>query len=64
LADSDERIDIDAEDVQITGKIITVNSGWTPRMAMYNTIGTLAGALVGCASLVLSAIALVVAFTR
>lgn len=61
-AESDERIDIDAEDVQITGRTITVNSGWTPRMAYWNTVGTVSGSLVGLSSLVLSIVALAKAF--
>ena len=59
---TDERID--ADDVQIDAQRVVVNTGWTARMALWNTVGTVAGALVGVASFVLSVIAIIIAFTR
>lgn len=59
---TDERID--ADDVQIDARHVVVNTGWTARMAFWNTVGTVFGAFAGVASLVLSAVALVIAFTR
>lgn len=59
MSDTDERIE--ADDVQIDARLVTVNTGWTERMAFYNTVGTVTGALSGVASLVLSAIALWIA---
>lgn len=55
----DERIE--ADDVQIDAQHVIVNTGWTPGLAFWNTVGTVAGALVGVASLVLSGVALWVA---
>ncbi len=58
----DERID--ADDVQIDARTVVVNTGWTARMALWNTVGTVLGAFAGVASLVLSGIALYIAFTH
>jgi len=58
----DERIE--ADDVQIDARHVVVNTGWTARMAFWNTVGTVLGAFAGVASLVLSCIALWVAFTQ
>lgn len=59
MCDTDERIE--ADDVEINAKRVVVTTGWTPRMAWWNTLGTVLGAFVGLASLVLSAAALYVA---
>lgn len=48
----------DVDEVNIESDRVVVNTGWTTEMAKWNTIGTLAGALVGLASLVLSAVAI------
>ena len=56
MCDSDERIE--ADDVQIDARRVVVNTGWSARLAYWNTVGTVAGALSGIAALVLSAIAL------
>lgn len=61
MADGDEHTDIDADTVEIDARRVTVNTGWTLEMAKWNTIGTCAGALVGLASLLLSAVAIWVA---
>lgn len=58
MSDGDEQVDIDAEDVNIDARRVIVNTGWSVEMARWNTIGTVAGALVGCASLVLSGVAI------
>lgn len=34
--------------------------GWTPKMVFYNTLGTIIGGVAGVASLILSAIALII----
>lgn len=59
MSNTDERIE--ADDVNIDARVVTVNTGWTERMALYNTIGTVTGALSGVASLLLSAIAIWIA---
>ncbi len=59
---SDEHIE--AEDVQIDARSVVVNTGWTARMAFWNTLGTVIGAFAGVASLVLSAVAIYIAFTH
>lgn len=51
---SDEHLDIKAEKVYL-------NTGWTEKMVLWNTIGTVVGAFVGLASLVLSIIAIIIA---
>lgn len=51
----------DVDEVNIESDRVVVNTGWTTEMAKWNTIGTLAGALVGLASLLLSAVALWIA---
>lgn len=56
MDDGDERIE--AERVDIDAGRVIVNTGWTFEMARWNTIGTCAGALVGLASLLLSAVAI------
>lgn len=58
MPDGDEQVDIDAEDVQIDARRVIVNTGWTARMAFWNTLGTVLGAFSGVASLVLSAVAI------
>ena len=58
MGDTDDRMDIDAEDVQIDAKRVVVNTGWTARMAFWNTLGTILGAFSGVAALVLSAVAI------
>ena len=64
MGDTDERMDIDAEDVQIDAKRVTVNTGWSVEMARWNTIGTVAGAIVGASSLLVSVVTLVIVFTQ
>ena len=58
MSEGDEQVDIDAEDVQIDARRVIVNTGWTARMAFWNTAGTVLGAFSGIASLVLSAVAI------
>lgn len=62
MGDTDEHIE--ADDVQIDAQRVVVNTGWTARMAFWNTVGTVLGAFAGVASLVLSAVALYIAFTH
>lgn len=62
MDDGDDRID--AENVEIDARRVVVNTGWTLEMAKWNTIGTCAGALVGLASLLLSALALWIVLAR
>lgn len=62
MCDTDERIE--ADDVEINAKRVIVTTGWTPRMAWWNTFGTVLGAFVGLASLILSAIAIYIALTQ
>lgn len=62
MDDGDDRID--AENVDIDARRVIVNTGWTVQMAMWNTVGTVAGALVGLASLLLSAVAIWLALTH
>lgn len=50
--------------VEIKAEHVTVHTGWTPKMVLWNTIGTVAGALVGFASLILSAVAIYIAMTK
>lgn len=59
MSDTDERID--AEEVEITAKRVVVTTGWSPRMAWWNTLGTVLGAFSGLGALLLSAIALWIA---
>jgi hypothetical protein len=49
--DNDENIDINTQSV-------TINTGWTPKMVYWNTVGTVAGALIGFASMILSLVAI------
>lgn len=60
----EQEVHIDAEDVTIQGSRIIINTGWSPRMVLFNTIGTVAGALAGVASLVFSIVALIIALNR
>jgi hypothetical protein len=62
MTEGDEQVDIDADDVQIDAKRVIVNTGWTARMALWNTVGTVVGAFSGVAALVLSAVAIWVGF--
>jgi len=62
MAEVDENIVVETEDVAVNAHSVTVNTGWTTQMAKWNTIGTVAGALVGLASLLVSGVALWVAF--
>lgn len=55
---------VDERDVNIDAQQVIVNTGWTTEMARWNTIGTVAGALVGMASLILSAVAIFIALTH
>lgn len=48
-------------DVEINAQRVIVNTGWTTKMAFWNTVGTVLGAFVGLASLILSIIALSIA---
>jgi hypothetical protein len=64
MDDGDDRIDVDAEHVDIDAQRVVVNTGWTFEMAKWNTIGTCAGAFVGFASLLLSALALYIVLTH
>ena len=59
---TDERID--ADDVQIDARHVVVNTGWSIEMAKWNTIGTVAGALVGSASLLISIVTLAIVLTQ
>jgi hypothetical protein len=45
-------------DVEINAQRVIVNTGWTTKMAFWNTFGTVFGAFVGLASLLLSLITL------
>lgn len=45
-------------DVEINAQHVIVNTGWTTKMAFWNTFGTVFGAFVGLASLVLSLVTL------
>ena len=58
MGEGDEQVDIEADDVQIDARTVTVNTGWSARMALWNTVGTVIGAFSGMAALVLSAVAL------
>lgn len=51
-------------DVEIKAQRVIVNTGWTTNMAKWNTIGTVLGAFVGLASLILSLITLWMLLTR
>ena len=62
MNDTDDHIDTDR--VDIDARRVIVNTGWTIEMAKWNTIGTLGGFFVGVASLVLSAIAIVIVLTQ
>lgn len=59
MDEGDDRIE--TERVDVDARYVTVNTGWTLEMAKWNTIGTCAGALVGLASLLLSAVAIWIA---
>lgn len=59
MCDTDERID--ADEVEITAKRVVVTTGWSPRMAWWNTFGTVLGAFSGLGALLLSGIALWIA---
>lgn len=52
MYEEDERMRVEHADIE--AKSITVNTGWTERMAFWNTVGTVAGALIALASLVLA----------
>ena len=58
MEEGDEQVDIETDDVQIDARNVYVNNGWTPRMAFWNTAGTLLGAFSGVAALVLSTVAI------
>ena len=45
-------------DVEINAKKVVVNTGWTTKMAFWNTFGTIFGAFVVLASLLLSLLTL------
>ncbi len=45
-------------DVEINAQRVIVNTGWTTKMAKWNTIGTVLGAFVGLASLLMSILTL------
>lgn len=45
-------------DVEIKANHVIVNTGWTAKMAAWNTFGTIFGAFVGLASLILSLLTL------
>jgi hypothetical protein len=45
-------------DVEIKADKVIVNTGWTTKMAFWNTLGTVLGAFVGLASLILSLVTL------
>jgi hypothetical protein len=45
-------------DVEIKAERVIVNTGWTTKMAFWNTLGTVLGAFVGLASLILSLVTL------
>jgi hypothetical protein len=62
MTEGDEQVNIDADDVQIDAKRVIVSTGWTARMAFWNTLGTVVGAFSGVAALVLSAVAIWVGF--
>lgn len=64
MANTDERMDIDADDVQIDAKRVIVNTGWSVEMARWNTIGTVTGAFVSAASLMISVVTLVIVLTQ
>lgn len=64
MAEGDEQIDIDADDVQIDAKRVVVNTGWTLEMARWNTIGTIGGTVFGAASLLVSVVTLVIVLTQ
>ena len=45
-------------DVEIKAERVIENTGWTTKMAFWNTLGTVLGAFVGLASLILSLVTL------
>ena len=51
-------------DVEINAQRVIVNTGWTTNMAKWNTIGTVLGAFVGLASLLLSIITLWIVLSK
>lgn len=51
-------------DVEIKAQKVIVNTGWTTKMAFWNTFGTVFGAFVGLASLILSCIAIWLALNK
>ena len=51
---TDESTYIETEETQITSQNVIVNTGWTTPMALWNTLGTVAGALIGLVGLVLA----------
>lgn len=50
----DDSIFLETEETRITSDNVVVNTGWTTTMAFWNTFGTVLGALIGIASLVLA----------
>ena len=52
-------MDPEEHDIEINAQRVIVNTGWTTKMAFWNTFGTVFGAFVGLASLILSVIAIV-----
>ena len=52
MSDSDEPVDIDAENVSITSPHIVVNMGWSPRAVLLNNIFSGTGALGGMISVI------------
>ncbi len=52
------------EHVEITAQRVTVNTGWTTKMAFWNTFGTVFGAFVGLASLILSLLTLALVLSK
>jgi len=54
MSESDEQV----EDMQVEAQNVYINTGWTPGLAFWNTVGTILGALSGVAALVLSGVAL------
>lgn len=52
MYEEDERMRVEHADIE--AKSITVNTGWTERMALWNTLGTVGGFIVGLLGLILA----------
>lgn len=55
---AEEDFTVESELTEINAQKVVVNTGWTTEMAKWNTIGTVAGAIVGLMGLIISLVTL------